>query len=102
MQKTMNRDAAPALRRAVRELLRRALAANILFQIGKTLDEEDRRDDGGIELSSRTASLSYVSGALHPDPKHPFDSKALWEIPICLSEGLAGRAEPLKAHMDVG
>lgn len=46
--------------------------------------------------------MSYVSGALHPDPKHLFDSKARWEIPICLSEELAGRAEPLKANMDVG
>lgn len=50
----MNRDAAPALRHAVRErsdeLLRRALAANILFQISKTLDEEDQGDDGGIEI----------------------------------------------------
>jgi hypothetical protein len=50
----MNRDAAPALRRAVRErsdeLLRRALAASIPFQISKTLDEEDRGDDGGSEI----------------------------------------------------
>jgi hypothetical protein len=50
----MNRDAAPAFRRAVSEradeLLRRALAPHVLFQIGKALDEKDRRDDGGIEI----------------------------------------------------
>src|SRR5258708_39192935 len=50
----MNRDAASAFRGAVGqradELLGRAFAAHVLFQIGKALDEKDRRDDGGIEI----------------------------------------------------
>jgi len=49
----MNGDAAAfrgAIGERADELLRRALAAHIFFQIGKALDEKDRRDDGGIEI----------------------------------------------------
>jgi hypothetical protein len=35
-----------------------------------------------IILVAITHDASYVCGALHPKPDHPFDSRPLWEIPF--------------------
>ena len=51
-----------------------------------------RADDGEIVVKNTDVSAvmlvavgadrSYVCGALHPDPRHRFDSAALWQIPF--------------------
>jgi hypothetical protein len=39
-------------------------------------------DISAVLLVAIGADRSYVCGALHPSPTHPFDSKPLWEIPF--------------------
>jgi hypothetical protein len=60
------------------------------------------KEISAVLLIAVGADRSYVSGALHPDPKHPFDSKALWEIPFAYLKDWPVEKNRLRATWTLG